>query len=61
MKIKSKRSEHHSIIYSLNEEKITIYLISCKGNSDHMIIPLSIKQESKEIDITSILENIFNQ
>ena len=61
IEIKSKRIKHDSIIYSINEEERTACLISCKGNSDHIIIPRSIKQESKEYDITSILENAFNQ
>ena len=61
IEIKSKRIEHDSIIYSINEEERTAFLISWKGYSDHIIIPRSIKQETKEYDITNISENAFNQ
>ena len=39
----------------------TAGVVGCKPNLDKIIIPSSIMQESKEYDITCILENAFNE
>ena len=57
--IHSEKVEHNSIMYLINEEKRSAGVIGCKKNLDNIIIPRSIKQKSKEYNVTIILEDAF--
>lgn len=57
----NKRIEHNSIIYSINDKKKNVASIAeCKLNLLTIVIPQSIKHESKEYCIIGILEKSFH-
>lgn len=56
----NKRIEHNNIIYSINDEKNVASIDECKLNLPTIVIPQSIKHESKEYCIICILEKSFH-
>ena len=58
-KVQIDRVEYDHIIYSINKEESTASVIGLKENLESFFIPRSIKQESTEYDVISILDNAF--
>ena len=54
-KIPITRVEYDDVIYQINDDEMSASIIGCYTNNGQIIIPRSIKHDSKEYIITSIL------
>ena len=59
LETQNKTVNYDNINYLINEVENTAGVIDCEQSLNKIIIPRSIKQGSKEYEVTSILDNAF--